>query len=131
ATGVHGVIIPKRRAVGLTQTVAKASTGAIEHVKVARVTNLARTMDELKNRGIWFVGTDASGKEDYRETSFTMPLCLVIGSEGKGISRLVKEKCDFLIRIPMVGHVTSLNASVAASILMYEVLRRRDHDSNA
>lgn len=131
ATGVHGVIIPKRRAVGLTQTVAKASTGAIEHVKVARVTNLARTMDELKNRGIWFVGTDASGKEDYREASFTMPLGLVIGSEGKGISRLVKEKCDFLIRIPMVGHVTSLNASVAASILMYEVLRRRDHDSNA
>lgn len=125
AVGAHGVIIPKHRSSGLTATVAKASTGAIEHVPVARVTNLARTIDELKERGLWFIGTDASGKEDYRETSYDMPLGLVIGSEGKGISRLVKKKCDFLIKLPMVGHVTSLNASVAASLLMYEVFRKR------
>lgn len=126
ATGVHGVIIPKRRAVGLTQAVARASTGAIEYVPVARITNMARTIDELKERGLWFVGTDADAKDDYRTTDFDMPVGLVIGSEGKGISRLIKEKCDFLTRIPMVGHVSSLNASVAASILMYEVYRRRD-----
>lgn len=125
ACGAHGVIIPKRRAVGLTQTVAKASTGAIEYVPVVRVTNISRTMDELKKQGVWFAGTDASAKEDYRSAAFDMPLGLVIGSEGKGMSRLVKEKCDFLIYIPMVGSVTSLNASVAASLLMYEVYRKR------
>ncbi|MCM2677701.1 23S rRNA (guanosine(2251)-2'-O)-methyltransferase RlmB [Alkalicoccobacillus plakortidis] len=125
ASGAHGVIIPKRRAVGLTQTVAKASTGAIEYVPVVRVTNIARTMDELKKRGVWFAGTDASASEDYRGASFDMSLGLVIGSEGKGMSRLVKEKCDFLVYIPMVGKVTSLNASVAASLLMYEVHRKR------
>ncbi|SFF01023.1 23S rRNA (guanosine(2251)-2'-O)-methyltransferase RlmB [Alteribacillus iranensis] len=125
AAGVHGVIIPKRRAVGLTQTVAKASTGAIEHVPVARVTNIARTMDELKKQGLWFVGTDASADDDFRSWSADMPIGLVIGSEGKGVSRLVKEKCDILLNIPMVGKVTSLNASVAASLLMYEVYRKR------
>ncbi|WP_416148160.1 23S rRNA (guanosine(2251)-2'-O)-methyltransferase RlmB [Salipaludibacillus sp. HK11] len=125
ATGAHGVIIPKRRAVGLTSTVAKASAGAIEHVPVARVTNLARTMDELKKDNLWFIGTDAEGQDDYRKVDVDMGVCLVIGSEGKGISRLVKEKCDFLVRIPLMGKVTSLNASVAASLLMYEVLRRR------
>ncbi|WP_100374426.1 23S rRNA (guanosine(2251)-2'-O)-methyltransferase RlmB [Bacillus sp. FJAT-45037] len=125
AAGAHGIIIPKRRAVGLTQTVAKASTGAIEYIPVVRVTNIARTMDDLKKKGLWFAGTDASGKEDYRQASFDMPIGLVIGSEGKGISRLIKEKCDFLIQIPMVGKVTSLNASVAASLLMYEVYRNR------
>ncbi|MFK3939280.1 23S rRNA (guanosine(2251)-2'-O)-methyltransferase RlmB [Alkalihalobacillus sp. NPDC078783] len=125
ACGAHGVIIPKRRAVGLTQTVAKASTGAIEYVPVVRVTNISRTMDELKKQGVWFAGTDASAQEDYRSAAFDMPLGLVIGSEGKGMSRLVKEKCDFLIFIPMVGSVTSLNASVAASLLMYEVYRKR------
>lgn len=126
AAGAHGVIIPKRRAVGLTATVAKASTGAIEYVPVVRVTNLARTMDELKKRGIWFAGTDAKGETDYREASFDLPIGLVIGSEGKGMSRLIKEKCDFLLQVPMVGKVTSLNASVAASLLMYEVLRKRN-----
>lgn len=126
ACGVHGVIIPKRRAVGLTQAVAKSSTGAIEYVPVARVTNLARTMDDMKKQGIWFAGTDATGADDYRAGQFDMPITLVIGSEGKGISRLIKEKCDFLIKIPMVGHVTSLNASVAASLLMYEVYRKRN-----
>ncbi|WP_078543164.1 23S rRNA (guanosine(2251)-2'-O)-methyltransferase RlmB [Litchfieldia alkalitelluris] len=126
ASGAHGVIIPKRRAVGLTATVAKASTGAIEYIPVARVTNLARTIDELKERGVWVIGTDASGKDDYRNIDGEMPLALVIGSEGKGIGRLIKDKCDFLIRLPMKGKVTSLNASVAASLLMYEVFRKRN-----
>ncbi|WP_096186197.1 23S rRNA (guanosine(2251)-2'-O)-methyltransferase RlmB [Evansella halocellulosilytica] len=125
AVGAHGIIVPKRRSVGLTSTVAKASAGAIEHVPVTKVTNLARTMDELKKEGLWFVGTDAKGTEDYRETDLDMPVGLVIGSEGKGMSRLVKEKCDFLVRIPLAGKVTSLNASVAASLLMYEVYRSR------
>ncbi|PPA68586.1 23S rRNA (guanosine(2251)-2'-O)-methyltransferase RlmB [Jeotgalibacillus proteolyticus] len=125
AVGVHGIIIPKRRAVGLTATVAKASTGAIEHVPVARVTNLARTIDDLKELGLWIAGTDAKGSEDYRRFDGTMPLGLVIGSEGKGMGRLIREKCDFLIHLPMTGHVTSLNASVAASILMYEIYRKR------
>ncbi|MDR4888469.1 23S rRNA (guanosine(2251)-2'-O)-methyltransferase RlmB [Fredinandcohnia sp. QZ13] len=126
AVGAHGVIIPKRRAVGLTATVAKASTGAIEYIPVARVTNLARTIDELKDRGVWIVGTDAKGKDDYRNVDGKMPIGLVIGSEGKGMGRLVKEKCDFLLRLPMQGKVTSLNASVAASLLMYEVYRKRN-----
>lgn len=126
AAGAHGVIIPKRRAVGLTAAVAKASTGAIEHVPVARVTNLARTMEELKEKGIWIVGTDAKGKQDFRQMDAKMPLAIVIGSEGKGIGRLISEKCDFLIQLPMVGKVTSLNASVAASLLMYEVYRKRN-----
>ncbi|TFD98484.1 23S rRNA (guanosine(2251)-2'-O)-methyltransferase RlmB [Jeotgalibacillus salarius] len=125
AVGVHGIIIPKRRAVGLTATVAKASTGAIEHVPVVRVTNLSRTLDELKDKGLWIAGTDAKGSEDYRRFDGTMPVGLIIGSEGKGMSRILREKCDFLIHLPMTGHVTSLNASVAASILMYEIYRRR------
>lgn len=126
AVGAHGIIIPKRRAVGLTATVAKASTGAIEYIPVVRVTNIARTMDDLKKRGVWLAGTDAIGTDDYRSFDGTMPLGLVIGSEGKGMSRLVKESCDFLISIPMVGKVTSLNASVAASLLMYEVYNKRN-----
>ncbi|MHA4218813.1 23S rRNA (guanosine(2251)-2'-O)-methyltransferase RlmB [Bacillus cereus] len=125
ATGAHGIIIPKRRAVGLTASVAKASTGAIEYIPVARVTNLSRTIDELKERGLWIAGTDATGKTDYRNLDGTMPIGLVIGSEGKGMSRIIGEKCDFLITLPMVGKVTSLNASVAASLLMYEVYRKR------
>lgn len=126
ATGAHGIIIPKRRAVGLTASVAKASTGAIEYIPVARVTNLSRTIDELKERGLWIAGTDAKGKTDYRNLDGTMPIGLVIGSEGKGMSRIIGEKCDFLITLPMVGKVTSLNASVAASLLMYEVYRKRN-----
>lgn len=125
AIGVHGIIIPKRRAVGLTAVVAKASTGAIEHVPVVRVTNLAQTVDELKERGIWIAGTDAKGSADYRKMDATLPLAIIIGSEGKGMARLLKDKCDFLYHLPMVGHVTSLNASVAAAILMYEVYRKR------
>ncbi len=125
AAGAHGIIIPKRRAVGLTSTVAKASTGAIEHIPVARVTNLSRAVDELKERGVWVAGTDAKGKQDFRQLDGTLPIGLIIGSEGKGMSRILRDKCDFLVQLPMVGHVTSLNASVAASILMYEVYRKR------
>ncbi len=124
ASGVHGVIIPKRRAVGLTSTVAKASAGAIEHVMVARVTNLSQTIDELKERGLWIFGTDMKGK-DYRHWDVSAPVGLVIGNEGKGISRLVKEKVDETLSIPMVGDVQSLNAGVATALLMYEVYRKR------
>lgn len=125
AVGAHGIIIPKRRAVGLTATVAKASAGAIEYIPVVRVTNLARTIDELKELGVWIAGTAANGAEDYRRFDAALPLGLVIGNEGKGMSRLIREKCDFLIKLPMAGKVTSLNASVAASLLMYEVYRKR------
>lgn len=125
ASGVHGIIIPRRRSVGLTAVVAKASTGAIEHIPVVRVNNLSQTVEELKKRNVWIAGTDAQGSTDYRNMDATLPLAIVIGSEGKGMSRLLKEKCDFLYHLPMKGHVTSLNASVAASLLMYEVLRKR------
>ncbi len=126
ASGAHGIIIPRRRAVGLTSTVAKSSTGAIEYIPVVRVTNMAQTIDELKERGVWIAGTDASAKQDYRQIDGTLPLGLVIGSEGKGMGRLIRDKCDFLLSLPMVGHVTSLNASVAAALLMYEVYRKRN-----
>lgn len=123
--GAHGVIIPKHRSVGLTTGVAKASTGAIEYVPVVRVGNLAQTMEQLKEKGLWFVGTDAKGEQDFREVDYTGSIGLVIGSEGKGIGRLIKEKCDFLVHLPMAGKVTSLNASVAAALFMYEVVRQR------
>ncbi|SDK58592.1 23S rRNA (guanosine(2251)-2'-O)-methyltransferase RlmB [Sediminibacillus albus] len=125
AAGVHGVIIPKRRSVGLTSTVAKTSAGAIEYIPVARVTNVAKTIDELKESNVWIVGTAADGSEDYRELDGNMPVALVIGNEGKGMSRLVKEKCDWTVRLSMKGKVSSLNASVAAGLLMYEVYRKR------
>lgn len=121
-TGVHGVIIPNRRSANLSSTVSKASAGAIEYVKVARVTNLSQTIQELKDRGMWVFGTDMQGT-DYRHWNTDSPICLVIGNEGKGMSRLVKENVDELITIPMTGHVQSLNASVAASVLMFEVYR--------
>lgn len=125
AIGVHGLIIPKRRAVGLTAVVAKSSTGAIEHIPVVRVTNLSQTVDELKKRGVWIAGTDAKESVDYRKMDAALPLAVIIGSEGKGMSRVLRDKCDFLYQLPMIGHVTSLNASVAASLLMYEVYRKR------
>ena len=125
AAGVHGVIIPKRRSVGLTAVVAKTSAGAVEYVPVARVTNIAQTIDELKDRNVWVVGTEAGGSEDYRALDGDIPLALVIGNEGKGMSRLVKEKCDWTVRLAMKGKVSSLNASVAAGLLMYEVYRKR------
>ncbi|SDN59665.1 23S rRNA (guanosine2251-2'-O)-methyltransferase [Fictibacillus solisalsi] len=130
AVGAHGIIIPKRRAVGLTAAVAKASTGAIEYIPVVRVTNIVQTMKELKERGLWFVGADMKGQEDYREAKLDLPIGLVIGSEGKGMGRLVKDTCDFLVRLPMEGKVTSLNASVAAGLLLYEVYRKRHPQSS-
>lgn len=125
AAGIHGVIIPKRRAVGLTAVVAKASAGAIEYVPVAKVSNLAQTIDRLKERGLWIIGADMDGEKAYYESDLTGKIALVIGSEGKGIGRLIKEKCDFIIHIPMKGEVGSLNASVAAAILMYEAMKQR------
>ncbi|OEF96399.1 23S rRNA (guanosine(2251)-2'-O)-methyltransferase RlmB [Vulcanibacillus modesticaldus] len=123
--GADGIIIPKRRSVGLTSTVAKTSAGAIEYVPVARVTNLAQTLDKLKDEGYWIIGTDASGDRLFTEADFQTPICLVIGSEGKGMSRLIKNKCDIIAKLPMKGHVNSLNASVAAAIIMFEVFRQR------
>jgi 23S rRNA (guanosine2251-2'-O)-methyltransferase len=123
--GAHGVIIPKRRSAGLSPAVAKSSSGAVEYVPVARVTNISRTIELLKSRGLWVVGTDASGNATIFEKDLTGPIALVIGSEGEGIGRLVAEKCDFIVRIPIVGTVTSLNASVAAAVVMYEVFRQR------
>ncbi|MDF2668402.1 MAG: methyltransferase [Paenibacillus sp.] len=123
--GVHGVIIPKRRSVGLTATVSKTSAGAIEYVPVARVTNLAQTIERLKEAGIWIAGADVSGEQNVYKADFKMPLAIVIGNEGKGIGRLIKDKCDFLVTLPMQGRINSLNASVAASVLMYEVVRQR------
>lgn len=125
ATGAHGVIIPKRRSVGLTATVAKTAAGAMEHIPVARVTNIANTIDELKEKNVWVVGTEAEATEDYRMLDGTLPIALVIGNEGKGISRLVKKKCDWTVSLPMIGKVSSLNASVACSLLLYEVYRKR------
>ena len=122
--GAHGVIIPKHRACGITPAVAKVSSGAVEYVKVARVTNIARTMDELKKEGLWIIGADIDGK-NYLEVDLTGPVSLVIGGEDKGLGRLVKQKCDFLVRIPLRGRITSLNAAVAASILGYDILRQR------
>jgi 23S rRNA (guanosine2251-2'-O)-methyltransferase len=125
AVGAHGIIIPKRRAVGLTAAVSKSSAGAIEYVPVARVTNIAATIEDLKKAGLWIAGCDMDGKESLWESNLTGPLGLIIGGEGKGIGRLHKEKCDFLIKLPMWGNVSSLNASVAAALFMYEVRRQR------
>lgn len=122
--GAHGVIIPKRRAVGLTATVAKTSAGALHYTPVAKVTNLAKTIEELKKRGMWFVCADMDGESMYR-LNLKGPIGLVIGSEGEGIGRLVKEKCDFVAGIPMKGDIDSLNASVAAGVLAYEIVRQR------
>ena len=123
--GVHGVIIPKRRSAGLTAVVDKASAGAAEHMAIARVPNLPAVIRELKERGLWIYGTAADGQSDLWHTDFTGPLALVIGSEGDGMGRLVSESCDFIVSLPMKGQVSSLNASAAAAITMYEILRQR------
>ncbi len=123
--GAHGVIIPKRRAVGLTTTVAKASAGAIEHMRVAKVTNLSQTIDELKEEGLWFYCADMGG-ESYYATDMKGALGLVLGSEGFGVSRLVKEKCDFVVSIPLYGNVNSMNVSCAAAVIMAEVAKQRN-----
>lgn len=122
--GAHGVIIPKRRAVGLTATVAKTSAGAVNYTPVAKVTNIAKTIEELKKEGMWFVCADMDGQTMY-DLNLTGPIGLVIGNEGAGASRLVKEKCDFTASIPMKGDIDSLNASVAAGVLAYEIVRQR------
>lgn len=123
--GAHGILIPKRRSASLNHTVYKTSAGAASWLPVARVANIASAIDELKEQGIWIYGTDGSGN-DYRETDMTGPIGLVIGSEGFGMGKLVASKCDFMLRLPMKGKITSLNASVAAGIFMYEIVRQRD-----
>ncbi|MDQ1910896.1 23S rRNA (guanosine(2251)-2'-O)-methyltransferase RlmB [Paenibacillus sp. GD4] len=124
-TGVHGVIIPKRRSVGLTATVSKTSAGAVEYVPVARVTNISQTIEELKEKGVWVAGADVGATQPIYETNLNLPLAIVIGNEAKGMGRLIKERCDFLLKLPMFGKINSLNASVAASVFMYEVVRQR------
>lgn len=126
AVGVDGVIIGKHRSVSLTPTVAKVSTGAIDTVKVAQVTNLTQTLKELKKAGFWVCGADSEKASDYRMANLTAPLVLVVGSEGFGLSRLVKEQCDFTVKIPMVGKISSLNASVATAVLLYEIFSQRN-----
>jgi 23S rRNA (guanosine2251-2'-O)-methyltransferase len=125
--GMHGVIIPKHHAVTVNQTVVKTSAGASEHMMVAKVVNVAQTIDELKARKVWIVGTDSVAPKTYTEIDFSMPLAIVIGSEGAGIRRLVKEKCDFLVKIPLYGKVQSLNASVAGALVIFEAVRHRKH----
>jgi len=124
ACKVHGIIIPKRRSASLNSTVAKTSAGALEYMRVARVTNIANIIDELKENGIWIFGADMDGK-DYTKFDYSVPVALVIGNEGKGIGRLTAKKCDEIISLPMNGKINSLNASVAAGILMYEVVKHR------
>lgn len=124
AAGAHGVIVPQRRSVGLTSTVYKASAGAVEYVPVARVTNITETIKELKKRGIWVYGLDMDG-ETWCRTDLRDAMALVVGSEGRGVSRLVKEQCDFILSMPMAGKINSLNASVATGIVLYEVARQR------
>lgn len=123
--GVHGIIIPKRRNVGITPTVYKSSVGAVEHMKIAKVTNINATIDKLKDKGVWVYGADIEGKDYSYETNFSGPCAIIIGNEGRGISSLTLKKCDKLVKIPMVGKINSLNASVAGGIMMYEVLKTR------
>ena len=125
AAGAHGVIIPKNRSVMLNLTVAKVSAGSVEHTYVAKVSNITQTLDKLKKLGLWIVGTDLEGTQTHYECDLKGPLGIVIGSEGDGMSRLVRENCDFLVKIPMLGETQSLNASVAAGVLMYEAVRQR------
>lgn len=125
ACGVHGIVIPKRRSTPLTAAVGKASAGAIEYVPVARVSNLVQTMVMLKQKGCWIVGADGAADKSCFEVDLKGPLALVVGSEGRGLSRLVKERCDFLVKLPMAGKINSLNAATAASVIMYEIFRQR------
>ena len=127
--GAHGVIIPKRRSVGLTAVVAKTSAGAVEYLPVARVANIANTIRELKEKGVWIYGTAADGASGLYRTDLTGPTAIVIGNEGEGMSRLVRESCDVLVSIPMKGRISSLNASAAATVLLYEALRQRENNA--
>jgi 23S rRNA (guanosine2251-2'-O)-methyltransferase len=123
--GAHGIVIPKRKNVGATPTVYKTSAGAIEHMKIAKVTNINATIEEIKERGVWVYGADMEGENYIFDTDLTGAVAIVIGSEGRGISKLTKEKCDVLVKIPMVGKITSLNASVASGIIMYEIMKQK------
>src|ERR1700758_622778 len=125
AAGADGVVIPERRAAGVTGTVTKASAGASEHLPIAKVTNIARTVEELKERNIWVVGLDERGTQTYDALDYNMDCAVVLGAEGKGVHDLVRKKCDFLVSIPMLGKVSSLNVSVAAGVVLYEVVRQR------
>lgn len=125
AAGVHGVVIRSRRAVGLTATVAKASSGAVEYVPVARVPNISQAIETLKKSNVWVVGIDAAAEIEYSKADLKLPTAIVIGGEGKGVSDLVRKRCDYLVSIPMRGRITSLNASIAAGLVMYEALRQR------
>jgi 23S rRNA (guanosine2251-2'-O)-methyltransferase len=125
AAGAHGVVIPERRAAGLTDTVARASAGALAHLPVARVTNLARTMEELKEAGYWLVGLDESAEKSYTEVDYTSPTGIVLGGEGKGLHELTRKRCDFVVSLPTVGPVKSLNVSVAAGVVLFEARRQR------
>lgn len=126
SVGIHGVIIPKDRASGITPVVVKASAGATEHTMISQVTNIAQTIDALKKEGIWVIGIERDAKQGIYKTDFNIDIAIVIGSEGKGIRRLVKEKCDFLVSVPMKGQVSSLNAAVAGAVAMFEALRQRE-----
>jgi len=123
--GVHGVVIPERRAAGLTDTAAKAAAGAVEYVPVVKVVNIAQTLEELKKNGIWVVGAEAGGDQVYWDADLARPLALVLGGEDRGVRRLVREKCDYLVSLPLAGKIPSLNVSVATGILLYEALRQR------
>lgn len=127
SAGAHGVIIPKRRAVGLTAVVAKSSAGALEHIGVARVSNIAQTLETLKEKGVWIFGADASGDTELYSADFKGSTAIVIGSEGDGISSIVRKTCDFIVSIPMCGKINSLNASVACGVLLYEAVRKRQN----
>jgi 23S rRNA (guanosine2251-2'-O)-methyltransferase len=129
-TGAHGVVVPKHHSAPLGQAAVKASAGAVLHVPVARVTNIVQTLEDLKSRGVWILGTDRSGERTFDEVDYQAPIAIVVGNEGRGIRRLVKEKCDFLVRIPLYGKIESLNASVAGAIVMYEVARARHRHSS-
>ncbi len=126
AAGAHGVVIPERRAVGLTDTVARASAGALAHLPVAKVTNLARSMEELKEAGYWLVGLDEAGDKNYTEVDYTSPVGIVLGGEGKGLHDLTRKRCNFIVSLPTTGPVKSLNVSVAAGVVLFEALRQRN-----
>ena len=129
AAGAHGVVIPERRAAGLTDTVARASAGALAHLPVAKVTNLVRTMEELKEAGYWLVGLDEQGEKNYTEVDYTSPVGIVLGSEGQGLHELTRKRCDFVVSLPTTGPVKSLNVSVAAGVVLFEALRQRRSSS--
>lgn len=130
AAGAHGVVIPERRAAGLSDTVSRASAGALAHLPIARVTNLVRTMEELKDAGYWLVGLDEEGEKNYTDVDYTSPMGIVLGGEGKGLHELTRKRCDFVVSLPTTGPVKSLNVSVAAGVVLFEAIRQRSRKKN-